>query len=168
MSELKSPSQRAETKDNIMIEKKIEDKIGEKIEAAFTDKGIDSFQILKAWSCAEQTEDKDASVIVVLKVHPRGYETYTVPTATFPIEVTLIARADIDFDGIGYIEVTEALFDTLHVWQKDIHAACLDFDIEGEFSTAGMRMDGGSTGLDRENKTWTCTENLTLYGCIEQ
>lgn len=107
-------------------------------------------------------------MIVVLKVHPRGYETYTVPTATFAIEVTLIARADIDFNGEGYLEVAETLLDTLHVWQKDIDVACEDFDIEGEFSTAGMRMDGGDTGLDNESKVWTCTENLTLYGCIEK
>lgn len=150
-----------------MIEKKIEDKIAQKIEDAFTAKHISGFQIIKAWTCAEQTEDKDASVIVVLKVHPRGYETYTVPTATFQIEVTLIARADIDFDGIKYIDVTETLFDTLHAWQKSIDLCCEDFDIEGEFSTAGMRMDGGSTGLEKDSKVWTCTENLTLYGCIE-
>jgi len=150
-----------------MIEKKIEDKIAEKIEAALTEKRITGFQILKAWTCAEQTENKDASVIVVLKVHPRGYETYTIPTAAFSIEVTLIARADVDYDGAGYLEVAETILGALHVWQKDIDAACRDFDVEGEFSTAGMRMDGGDCGLDKEAKVWTCTENLTLYGCIE-
>lgn len=84
----------------------------------------------------------------MLKVHPRAYETYTIPTASFSIEVTLFARADVDYNGLGYLDVSRIILDMLHTWQKDIDAACEDFDIEGEFSTAGMRMDGGDTGLD--------------------
>lgn len=55
-----------------------------------------------------------------MKVRPRAYETYTIPTASIGAEVTVLARADADFDGLNYLGVTDKILSVLHSWQKSI------------------------------------------------
>ena len=107
-----------------MLEKKIEDIIFQKLETAFRENGLSEYQIIRSWTPTEQTESPESKLILVLKVHPRGYETYTIPTAQFAIDVSLIARADVDYDGLSYLQATEIMIDTLHVWQRNIDQVC--------------------------------------------
>lgn len=148
-----------------MVEKEIEDRIIARLDAALDAAGV-AHQTIGAWSCDGVTEDKAAGVVVTVKVHPRAYETFTVPTANFSVDVNLLARADEDWDGADYLKTTDELFKILHGWQKSIDQTVEDFTIEGGFDPAGLRMDGGDAGLSQDSKIWTCTWSLTLYGCI--
>lgn len=139
-----------------MIEKDIEQKIAESIDEKLEQAGVSRWQTICAWGTSKQTESKEADVYVTVKVHPRQYETYTTPVAAFSIDVTLIARADADYDGKTYLDIADAVLGLLHSWQTSIDSTCEQFDLEG-FSTAGFRMDGGDVVLQQDTKVWSCT-----------
>lgn len=139
-----------------MIEKDLEKKISTKLESVLVQNSISNYQLLGTWTCDNVVESSKAGVIVTVKVRPRAYETYTIPTANITAEITVLARAEVDFNGMNYLEVTEKLFDVLHSWQKSIDQTVEDLTIEGKFDPAGLRLDGGDAGLDQQAKVWVC------------
>lgn len=131
---------------------------------------LDDMQIIGAWQPAEDgdikaVENGDKAGIVAIKVMPMQYETPTIPDATIEVAVSLVMRADSDSTGQYYIDVTSTLQDTLHAWQKSFNSFHDDFTIAG-FEPTGFRLDGGDCGLDRENCTWTFTQQFTLNGIV--
>ncbi len=73
-----------------------------------------------------------------------------------------------DYDGRSYIDVADVLFGILQSWQDSIDTTVADFTVAEKFSPTGLRLEGGEAGMDNENKIWTCTESITLYGCVEE
>ena len=148
-----------------MIEAEIENVLIDRLDAALKDAGVREWQTLGAWRPGSATEQAKAPLLVTVRVHPRAYETYTTPQASMAADVTVVARADSDEDGGEYMKAAAALQAALQRWQTSIDATCSDFAVEG-FSPAGLRMDGGEAGLDRDSKLWTCSQALTIYGVV--
>ena len=75
-------------------------------------------------------------------------------------------RADVDCGGNTYFDVTDALQQVTHRWQKSYTNYAEDFAINDEFQPTGFNIDSGDVGLDKENCVWTFNQSFTLYGII--
>lgn len=90
-----------------MIEADLESKVLEKIQGALT--GVDA-QYIGIWQVEETKGCEDSKpVVVAVKALPRAYETPTIPYATIEVAVSLAVRADEDYTGTNYLEVTAAI-----------------------------------------------------------
>lgn len=151
-----------------MTEKKIEDILIEKIKTAIDD---DSIQIIGSWTTLDNirkaVEDGEKSGYISVKTYPRAYESYTNPECTINVELTVNIRADIDYDGKTYLDMSEKILNVLYHYQKTYDNVYNDFLIEGEYTPVGFRLDSGDCGIDKENCLWTVSQNCVFFGIIE-
>ena len=61
-------------------------------------------------------EDSTRPILVVVKVSPRSYESPMSPTARMELTVTAQIRADMDYEGKGYLDVCDALMRKYECW----------------------------------------------------
>lgn len=103
-----------------MIEQKIEQKIIEKLTSALQGAGVQRFLVTGRLSANENTvkglESSENDVIIVVKTSPRSYSTATIPTCQLNYEVNCLVRADVDYSGMTYLGVTDALIDVFQRW----------------------------------------------------
>ena len=91
-----------------MLEKKTLAVIGEMLNNA----GIEKVQLvgqLDAVDGVKGIESSDSDVIIVAKASPRSYATPTIPTCQIQIDVTALVRADIDYNGMNYLAVSDKM-----------------------------------------------------------
>lgn len=150
-----------------MIEQVLEKTIIDKFEDALA--GLD-IQVYGAWQPAGEddlkAEDEGREGVVTVKVLPRSYETPTIPYAQFQVQVSLLVRSDVDFNGMGYLQVTNLLADVMHGWQNGFDAFHEDFAYGG-FEPTGFQLDGGDCGIDKTAFVWTFSQAFTIYGIIQ-
>lgn len=151
-----------------MIEYLIEKRLAEHFSSALSAYEI---QVLGTWQAMPDDQLKGmengaAEGYLTISVQPRGYATPTIPTTTINCQVSLAMRAEIDRDGVTYLEATSAVSDVVQRWQNDLDAAVADLGVEGKFDVAGFQLAGGSASMDNQNRIWTYTQNLVVYGVV--
>lgn len=92
-----------------MIEQNIEDKVLAKVSDALKAAGIRNVQTfgqLGAYESVKGIENADGDVLVIAKSSPRSYATATIPTCQVEVQLNALVRADVDYNGAGYLAVT--------------------------------------------------------------
>lgn len=154
-----------------MTEQKIEKIILDKFEAALQTAGISNIQLMGAWQPSDDgdikaLEEGTKTGVLGVKVYPRTYETPTIPDGTFQVDVSLTVRAEVDSTGKDYLEITEAVSNVVHAWQKAYINYATDFAIEDEFQPTGFNIESSDVGLDKENCVWQFSQSFNLQGII--
>lgn len=152
-----------------MIEQTLEDRVLYKISSALAGSGVGNVQTLAQLRASEgvkATEKADADVYIVAKSSPRSYSTATIPTCQIDISLNVLVRADVDYNGAGYLGVTSKIMDVLQHWQRCYQDTHEDFAIEGEFSVSGFQLGSGSFALDSSAKTWQYTHSFSVFGVV--
>lgn len=149
-----------------MIEQKIEKIMVDRFAQMVEKFGVKVYGTLQS-SFLKGSEGADTGVLV-LKVSPREYETPTVPACKLNCTLTLSLRADIDFQGKDYLEITDMIVEELEKFQKclcDVHEI---YCLPNEFNPTGFLLGAGETNIDRNNKTWLYAHTFTIYGIVEE
>lgn len=150
-----------------MIESDIEEKVISVLKELFKEK--DDIQIVGCWKPSDNQnikgeEDSDLCIIGV-KTFPLSYETPTIPYASIPTTISMAVRADVDFKGINYLEITSRISNALQKFQNNFQDAEDTFKLDG-FEFTGFQLDGGDCGMDKANCVWQFQQSFTIYGII--
>lgn len=152
-----------------MIEQNIEDKVLEKVYDALSADGIQNIQLVGQLGACEGIkglENANSDVIIIAKSSPRSYSTATIPTCQIQVQLNVLVRADIDYDGTNYLDVTSKIMNVLQHWQRCYDDTHEDFTVEGEFDCSGYQLDSGNFTLDNTGKTWQYTHSMTVFGVV--
>lgn len=147
-----------------LIEKAVADQMGELLKAQkiydfklmcrFADDGTD----------LQSTEGKN-EILMTVVASPRQYETPTIADARIDFSLNLIVRADVDFNGKNWRNVTRIVQEKLQEWQDEFAAAAASFTFDN-FDFTGFQLTGGDSSLDKENQIWVFTQTASVYGII--
>lgn len=124
-----------------MIEQNIEARVLAKIQDSLSALGIDNVRLvgqLEAVEGVKGLEDADDQIIIVSKSSPRAYSSPTIPTCTINVDVNALVRADIDYSGRNYLDVTDRLMQIFQHWQRCYDDTHEDFTIDGDFDCTGF------------------------------
>ena len=153
-----------------MIEQTIECKVLAKVSAALSAAGIQNVQTFGQLDACEENvkgiENADSDVIIVAKSSPRQYGTPTIPTCQVEVQLNVLVRADVDYNGVNYLAVTSKAMDVLQHWQRCYDDTHEDFTVEGEFDCTGYQLGSGNFTLDGTGKTWQYTHSMTVFGVV--
>lgn len=151
-----------------MIESDIEAKVIGVLNGLFND--YEDIQIVGCWKTGDDDNikgEEDTNLCVIgVKTSPRAYETPTIPYASMTTTISMAVRADVDFNGINYLEITSRISDALQRWQNNFHEAEDAFKIPDKFDFTGFQLDGGDCGMDNINCVWQFQQSFTIYGII--
>lgn len=147
-----------------MIEQKIEKIMVERFEKIVGKYGVGVYGTLQQ-SFLKASEGLDTGVLVV-KVSPREYDTPMVPSCRLNCTLSLSLRADIDFSGKNYLEITDMLVEELEKFQKCLEDVHQIYCLPNEFEPTGFLLGAGETNIDRSNKTWLYAHTFTIYGIV--
>lgn len=152
-----------------MIEQKIEEKVLSKIGGKLEQAGITDFQLISRLSAVEGVKglEQGHGVIVIVRSSPRSYSTPTIPTCQIDVQVSVLVRADIDYNGLKYIDVTNAIIDIFQKWQRCYADTHEYFSFPEEFRCAGFQLGTGDFGLDQTGKVWNYNHALTIFGVLD-
>ena len=154
-----------------MIEQNIEDAVIAKIDGVLRQAGIENFQLagqLQATDGVKGLEQANADVIIIAKSSPRSYSTPTIPTCQIDIQLSVLVRADIDFNGMKYLDITDKIMNTLQHWQRCMEDTHEDFTVLNEFECTGFQLGSGTFTLDASGKVWQYQHNMTVYGVVQE
>ena len=146
-----------------MIEHNIEKSIIDRLTAVLKDAGIQNVQMagqLQAVEDVKGLEDNESDVIIVVKSSPRSYATPTIPTCQIGVEVKALVRADVDFNGMTYLDVTDRLMGVFQHWQKCYPDTHYDFTVPSRFECSGFQLGAGNFSLDPSGKVWQYSHNI--------
>ena len=155
-----------------MVEQLLEKKVADTISAVLAENGIADIQVVgslqpSAVNELKAVEAESAHGLVIVKAAPRLYESPTIPTCEITIGVTANIRADIDYNGMTYLDVADKIMSVLQRWQRCYADTHIDFTIEGEFDCTGFQLDSGAFAFDRSDKVWQYTHSMTIFGVIQ-
>lgn len=151
-----------------MIEQLIEEKIISQMNAL----GLDALQCSGAWQpsapgVVKGTEGSSFKAAIVVKVNPRGFDTFTICEVSFDVQIVLVVRIDRDPTGTALVTYAGAVLDLLTKWNLDEgHDWCVDLSCTG-FDASGINV-GQGTGpdIDLAAGIATCNFGFTLKGSI--
>lgn len=150
-----------------MLEKDLEEKIKAKLTTVLD---CDEIQFLGTWAPVDaeslKAEENTTAGYCVVKVSPRQYQTPTIPTATIDVEISLVVRADVDFNGQSYLDLTDKLMTQYEIWQKCLDDAHVDFSTD-DFEVTGYVLGNGSNGIEKSQILWTYEHSMTIYGVVQ-
>lgn len=153
-----------------MIEQTIEKRIIDRLQSALADVGVERYfvtgRLVPSENAVKGIENGDNDVIVVVRTQPRQYSTPTIPTCQLNFDINVLVRADTDYSGKTYLDVTDAIMGVLQHWQKCYRDTHDEFTIEGEFQCAGFQLGSGTFGLDQTGKVWNYTHTLAVFGVV--
>ena len=147
-----------------MIEQKIEKIMVERLAKIVGKYGVGVYGTLQP-SFLKASEGIDTGVLVV-KVSPREYDTPMVPSCRLNCTLSLSLRADLDFSGKNYLEITEMLIEELEKFQKCLEDVHQIYCLPNEFEPTGFLLGSGETSIDRGSKTWIYAHTMTIYGIV--
>ena len=155
-----------------MVEQILEAKVAETISAVLAENGIADIQVVgslqpSAVNELKAVENADAHGLVIVKAAPRQYESPTIPTCEIQIGVTANIRADVDYNGMTYLDVASKIMSVLQRWQRCYSDTHIDFTVDGEFDCTGFQLDAGSFSFDRSDKVWQYSHSMTIFGVIQ-
>ena len=153
-----------------MIEQSIEARVLAKIQDSLSALGIDNVRLvgqLEAVEGVKGLEDADDQIIIVAKSSPRSYSTPTIPNCTINVDVNALVRADIDYSGRNYLDVTDRLMQIFQHWQRCYDDTHEDFTIDGDFDCTGFQLGTGSFNLDGSGKVWQYQHSMSILGVVK-
>lgn len=106
-------------------------------------------------------------MFIIAKSSPRSYSTATIPTCQINVQLNVLVRADVDYNGVNYLDVTSKVMNVLENWQKCYDDTHEDFTLSGEFECTGYRLDSGNFTLDQTGKTWQYSHSMTVFGVVQ-
>lgn len=128
----------------MLIEQQIEKQAVQKIEAILSQGNFGSFQVYGTLQPETlKAVEGDADIVVVVKIQPRAYQTATTPICQIEGTVSLVVRADVDYNGHTYLDVCDSMMTQFETWQKCLDDAHEDFAVEGRFQVAGFQLGSG-------------------------
>ena len=151
-----------------MIEQQLEKKMMDSFAGTLS---ATSIQMIGAWQPTsgdklKGIEESGAEGFLVVKVLPRNYETPTIPTAQFQCIVSLVMKAEVDADGATYLSTTDSVSNIMQGWQNNLESAIQALQIDDVLEITGFQLTGGDAGVDKNNKSWTYTQNMIVYGVV--
>lgn len=152
-----------------MIEQNIECKVLEKVSSKLSTAGIQNVQVysqLNAYDDVKGIEDANSDVMIIAKSSPRSYSTATIPTCQIDVQLNVLVRADVDFNGANYLAVTNQIMNVLQHWQRCYDDTHIDFSVENEFDCTGYQLGSGNFALDGTGKIWQYTHTMTVFGVV--
>lgn len=122
-----------------MIEQNIEDKVLAKVAAVLSNEGMNVQYTgqLQASEKIKAFENASSDVFIIAKSSPRSYSTATIPTCQINVNLIVLVRADVDYNGVNYLDVTSKVMNILQHWQRCYDDTHEDFTVEGEFDCTG-------------------------------
>ncbi len=155
-----------------MVEQILEKKVADTITAVLAEHGIADIQVVgslqpTAVNELKAVEAESAHGLVVVKAAPRQYSSPTIPTCEIEIGVTANIRADVDYNGMTYLDVASKIMSVLQRWQRCYDDTHSDFTIDGEIDCTGFQLDAGSFAFDRADKVWQYSHSMTIFGVIQ-
>ena len=152
-----------------MIEQQIENRVIEKVTSALSATGanVQYAGQLQATEGVKALENANSDVFIIAKASPRSYSTATIPTCQIGVTLNVLVRADVDYNGVNYLDVTSKVMDILENWQKCYDDTHEDFTLSGEFECSGYRLDSGNFTLDSTGKTWQYSHSMTILGVVQ-
>lgn len=84
-----------------------------------------------------------------------------------PVTLNVLVRADVDYSGVNYLDVTSKVMNVLEHWQKCYDDTHEDFTLSGKFDCTGYRLDTGNFTLDHTGKTWQYSHGMTIFGVVQ-
>lgn len=151
-----------------MIEQQIEDRVLAKVTGVLS-ADIANVQYagqLQAVDGIKAFEDESSDVFIIAKSSPRSYSTATIPTCQIEIQLNVLVRADVDYNGVNYLAVTDKVMNVLQHWQRCYDDTHEDFTVQGEFDCTGYQLGSGNFTLDSTGKTWQYSHSMTIFGVV--
>ena len=151
-----------------MIEQNIEDKVLAKVAAVLSADGVNVQYTgqLQAVDGIKALENASSDVFIIAKSSPRSYSTATIPTCQINVTLNVLVRADTDYTGMNYLDVTSKVMNILQHWQRCYDDTHEDFTVEGEFDCTGYQLGNGDFTLDNTGKAWQYSHSMTIFGVV--
>ncbi len=151
-----------------MIEQNIEDKVLAKVASVLSAAGVDVQYAgqLQAVNGIKALENASSDVFIIAKSSPRSYSTATIPTCQIDVQLNVLVRADVDYNGVNYLAVTDKVMNVLQHWQRCYDDTHEDFTVQGEFDCTGYQLGSGNFTLDSTGKTWQYSHSMTIFGVV--
>ena len=151
-----------------MIEQTIEDKVLSKVAGILSACNITVQYTgqLKATDAVKAIENTSSDVFIIAKSSPRSYSSATIPTCQINVTLNTLVRADIDYNGMDYLTVTDKVMNILQHWQRCYDDTHEDFTVDGEFDCTGFQLGNGDFTLDSTGKTWQYSHTMTVFGVV--
>ena len=151
----------------------IEQELEGKIVAAIAALGVVGLEVRGLWNPVSaglvKGDEADASVpaAAIVRVGPRSFGSYTIPTVSLDCSVALVVRTDLDPTGEILAGAADAISEKIAAWHADVcesDDAGLAFDgfVPGGFSASG----GSGPDFDRSAATWAVTWSFTIAGTL--
>ena len=151
-----------------MIEKDIEKNIIDKIKNLnLNGLSVNGLWQPSATGIVKGTEQSDSPAGLMVRVNPKGFETFGISDVSMNIELVLTVRIDMCPTGEELLSYCEPISNLLQAWNMvQCGVELTDFVVDG-FNPGGIQVDNG-TGpqLDNKMKVWTVYYNMTLEGAI--
>ena len=151
-----------------MIEQQIEDRVLAKVTSVLS-ADIANVQYagqLQAVDGIKAFEDASSDVFIIAKSSPRSYSTATIPTCQIDVQLNVLVRADVDYNGVNYLAVTDKVMNVLQHWQRCYDDTHEDFTVQSEFDCTGYQLGSGNFTLDSIGKTWQYSHSMTIFGVV--
>lgn len=152
-----------------MIEKDIEKNIIEKIKEL----NLEGLDIGGLWQPVEtglvkNIESSDSIGGLIIKVNPKGWETYGISTIDMQIQLSLVVRIELDPTGEHLVKYCESISGLLEQWNSvKSNEELTDFVVEG-FIPGGVQISQGQgPDYDSNSKTWSVIFTFSLRGSVD-
>lgn len=152
-----------------MIEQSLESNIVAAIEAL----GVNGLDVRGLWNPVAEglvkgsENDSSSPAAAAVRVSPRSYSNYTIPTVTFDCAISLVVRTDLDPTGAILAAAADAIAGKLAAWHADV---CESNDAGlacAGFQPAGFAVSGGTgPDFDRDAATWAVNYAFTIDGSL--
>lgn len=152
----------------MMVEQELESKIVAALEAL----EVSGLVVRGLWNPVAPGEVKgqegsDIPAAAVVRVSPRSYGDYGVPTVTCECAVVLAVRVDLDPTGAILSSAAEAISDRLAAWHDNVCVADGDgLSFEGFMAAAFTAPGGSGPTFDETKGAWAVTFNFTVSGTL--
>lgn len=134
-------------------------------------KDYDNVQIVGTWEPSTDDrlkgEENKAGCIVGVKSYPRTYDTPTVPYCQINFDISMAVRADVDWNGNNYLDLTSIISEVLQGWQNDFNSLYI-FGFPDLFEITGFQLTGGDCGIDREEGIWQFQQSFAIFGIVSK
>lgn len=110
-------------------------------------------------------EDGKCDGYIVVKVNPRTYDISTTPCGTWRVELSLVVKSDVDYNGQTFDGVADQIINKVGEWQVDIYDLVDNIKFSG-FEPTGITITDSNVSTDREDCVFTMELGLNIQAVI--
>lgn len=113
-------------------------------------------------------EDASSPAALVVRVSPRGFDTFGVSVASFTVTMSLVMRVDLCPTGTAIETFAEPIAALLQKWNLTLNCAndC-GLGVDGEFVPGGIQVPSGDgPTFDEESCVWSVIFSFTVRGAV--